>query len=252
MLDGSPQGKTAYLSQPYYVVPEGRPADYRGYPAMNANQVMDLVMASAGKGHQIIAHANGDAAADQLIEAVQAMQAAQPGRDHRTVMIHAQTVREDQLDAMAELGIVPSFFSAHTFFWGDWHRDSVLGPERGARISPAASALAREIPFTLHSDAPVVPPDAMRLVSSVVTRKTRSGQVLGPEQRIDIMQALAALTRNGARQYFEERDKGTLEVGKLADLVILDRDPRRVPPDELATLPVRETWSRGRRIHPMP
>ena len=141
VLDGSPQGKTAYLSQPYHVPPAGKDGTYRGYPTFADDAVDAMVKTYLDAGIPILAHANGDAAADQLIGAVAA---AHPRIDHRTVVIHAQTLREDQLDALQSLGMIPSFFSAHVFFWGDWHRDSVLGQERGARISPTRSAHAAE------------------------------------------------------------------------------------------------------------
>jgi len=134
------------------------------------------------------------------------------------------------------------------FFWGDWHRDSVLGPERGARISPTRSAADRGIRFTIHNDAPVVPPDMIRLLWATSARTTRSGVVLGPDQRMTVYESLAAATRNAAYQYFEEGRKGTLAAGKQADLVILSEDPLPVPPEELLRLAVSETWSRGRQV----
>ena len=164
-------------------------------------------------------------------------------------MIHAQTVRDDQLDRMLELGMVPSFFSAHTFFWGDWHRDSVLGLARAQRISPTRSTIDRGLPFTVHNDAPVVPPDMIRLLWATTNRVTRSGQVLGAEQRLTTLEALAAMTRNAAYQYFEEDRKGTLETGKLADLVILSANPLDMKIEDLLTLEVEETWSHGRRVY---
>ncbi|MGE0624542.1 MAG: amidohydrolase [Pseudomonadales bacterium] len=246
LLDGSPQGKTAYLTRPYFVPPDGKPADYRGYPTYPDEKVNAMVNAYLDAGIPIIAHANGDAAADQLLAAVSA---AEPGADHRTVMIHAQTVRDDQLDGMKALGVIPSFFSTHVFFWGDWHRDSVLGPERGARISPTRSATVRDIPFTIHNDAPVVPPDVIRLLWATTARTTRSGAVLGADQGLTVYEALTATTRNAARQYFEEDRKGTLAAGMQADLVILSEDPLSVPPEDLLRVQVSETWSRGRQVY---
>ncbi len=244
-LDGSPQGKTAYLTRPYHVPPPGKPDDYRGYPTYPDEQVRLLVGGYLGAGIPLLAHANGDAAADQLIDAVAA---AATGSDHRTVMIHAQTVREDQLERMAGLGMIPSFFVTHTFFWGDWHRDSVLGPERAARISPTRSAADRGMHFTVHNDAPVVPPDMIRLLWSATTRTTRSGAVLGADQRLTIFEALAAMTRDAAYQYFEEDRKGTLAVGRQADLVVLSANPLRTAPRDLLSLKVVATWSRGERV----
>jgi hypothetical protein len=248
VLDGSPQGKTAYLTKPYLVPPPGQKPDYRGYPIFPQAFVDAALARFLPAGIPVLAHANGDAAEDMLIEAVTSALALAPGADHRTVMIHAQTLREDQLDQMRALRMIPSFFSAHPFYWGDWHRDSVLGPERAARISPTRSALERGIPFTIHNDAPVVPPDSIRLLWSTVNRQTRSGKTLGAEQRVSTLEALRALTVNGAHQYFEEAKKGSLTVGKRADLVVLSEDPLALAPERLLELRVMETVARGRVV----
>ncbi len=247
ILDGSPQGKTAYLTRPYALPPSGQGADYRGYPIFQQPVLDALVARPLAAGVPVLAHANGDAAADMLIDAVAA--SGEADRDHRLVMIHAQTVREDQLQRMLDLGMIPSFYSAHTFYWGDWHRDSVLGPERAARISPTRSARDLGLHFTVHNDSPVVPPDMIRLLWATTNRVTRSGQVLGADQRIPVRDALAAVTREAAYQSFDEAIKGTLAPGKLADLVILSADPVGTPPEELLGLQVVETWSRGQRVY---
>jgi predicted amidohydrolase YtcJ len=248
-LDGSPQGKTAWLSEPYRVPPAGRGEDYAGSPAMTDEQASAFVDEAFKNGWQILVHCNGDAAADQFIRAVRLATAKYGPGDRRPVMIHAQTVREDQLDAMKELGIIPSFFGMHTYYWGDWHRDSVLGPERASRISPAASALKRAIPFTQHHDAPVALPSAIMVLFSQVNRVTRSGQVLGPEQRVSVMDAIKSITINAAHQYFEERTKGSLEPGKLADFVILDQNPLTVDPMKIKDIKVVETIKEGKTIY---
>lgn len=245
MLDGSPQGKTAYLSKPYHVPPAGKGSDYVGYPSINQLQTDTLVRAYLAEQVPIIAHANGDAAAEMLIDAVDA---AAPQHDHRTVMIHAQTVREDQLTRMKTLHMIPSYFSTHTFYWGDWHRDSVLGKERGQRISPMASTQQRGMVFTVHNDAPVVPPDMIRLLWASTNRQTRSGRILGPEQRLSIYDALRAMTINAAYQHFEEHEKGTIEVGKQADLVVLSRNPLTMAPADLLELQITATYAHGQQI----
>lgn len=245
MLDGSPQGKTAYMTQPYLIPPHGQDGDYRGYPAIPQARVNELVAQFGHAGIKMLAHANGDAAADMLINAVRA---AGFNSDHRTVMIHAQTVREDQLTDMKTLGMIPSFFSAHSFYWGDWHRDSVFGAERALRISPTASTVARNMVFTLHNDAPIVPPDMIRLLWATTNRITRSGKVLGANQRISTYDALRGMTSHAAYQHFEEADKGTIEIGKLADLVVLSEDPLSTPKAALLRLRVEATYSRGSQV----
>lgn len=245
MLDGSPQGKTAYLTKPYLVPPHGQTAEYRGYPSIPARDINRLVMQSFKREIPVLAHANGDAAADLLIDAVKSAHAS---HDHRTVVIHAQTLREDQLDDMKQLEMIPSYFSAHVFYWGDWHRDSVLGEARAFRISPTKSTVDRGMTFTIHNDTPVVPPDMMRLIWATTNRKTRSGQVLGEAQRISTLDAIKAVTIHAAYQYFEEDNKGSIKPGKQADLVILSRNPLQTSQDQLRDIEIIKTISRGKTV----
>ncbi|GJE38622.1 amidohydrolase [Methylobacterium persicinum] len=248
-IDGSPQGKTAFLSQPYYKPPDGKGPDYRGYAAITKEQIVGAVDLAFANGWQILTHANGDAAVDWLIEAVAAGTAKHGPGDRRAVLDHGQTTRLDQLPKLKELAILPSFFPMHTYYWGDWHRDSVLGPERAARISPCRSARTLGLIFTTHHDAPVANPDSIRVLSATVTRVTRSGHVLGPEERVDTLTALKAMTLWPAIQYFEEADKGTITPGKLADFVVLSENPLAVKPEDLITLKVVETIKEGKSIH---
>lgn len=169
--------------------------------------------------------------------------------DRRSVMIHAQTVREDQLDSMKVLGIIPSFFSMHTFYWGDWHDQETLGRERAFRISPTQSALKRGMIFTEHHDAPVANPDAIRILSATVNRVSRSGVVIGPDQRVTVYQGLKSITDWAAYAAFEENLKGTLSAGKLADFVILDKNPLKIDPNQINGLRVMETIKEGKTIY---
>jgi predicted amidohydrolase YtcJ len=248
-LDGSPQGKTAWLTQPYFKVPEGKAPDYRGYAQFTDEQTNGFVDLAFKNGWQLLAHVNGDAAIDQLISAVRLAEKKYGMADRRTVAIHAQTARLDQVEAFRELGIIPSFFPMHTFYWGDWHRDSVLGPERAVNISPTGWAVERSMIFTSHHDAPVAMPDPMRVLSATVNRVTRSGQVLGPEHRSLPLVALKAHTLWSAYQHFEEKSKGSLEVGKLADFVVLDGNPLTVDPMKIAEIRVVETIKEGRTVY---
>lgn len=251
-LDGSPQGKTAWLTKPYFKAPPGQKDEYVGYPAMTDEQATAYVEKAFANGWQLLTHVNGDAAADQLIKAVRAAEKKYGRADRRPVAIHAQTARLDQVEAFKELGIIPSFFPMHTFYWGDWHRDSVLGPERAANISPTGWALARGIVFTSHHDAPVALPDSMRVLDATVNRVTRSGKVLGPEQRVSPLVALKAQTIWAAYQCFEEKTKGTIDVGKLADFTVLDQNPLTIDPLKIASIKVVGTIKEGRSVYTAP
>ena len=248
-LDGSPQGRTAWMTKPYFKPPPGQKDDYLGYPAMTDEQAIGYVDKAFANGWQILAHVSGDAAIDQFIKAVRAAEKKYGMADRRPVAIHAHTARLDQLEAFKELGIMPSFFPMHTFYWGDWHRDTVFGPERGANISPTGWALERGMIFTSHHDAPVAKPDSMRVLDATVNRVTRSGQVLGPQQRVSPLVGLKAQTIWSAYQHFEEKTKGSIEVGKLADFVVLDQNPLTVDPLKIAGIKVLETIKEGATVY---
>lgn len=247
-LDGSPQGKTAWLSQPYYVPPEGKPASYRGYPAVTEQQALDAVELAFRNDWQIEVHANGDAAIDLLIGAVREATVKHGAKDRRPVLIHGQTTRMDQLDDLKTLGVVPSLFPMHTFYWGDYHRDSVLGPRRAEIISPCHSVLRRGMRFTTHHDAPVANPDSMRVLSATVTRRTRSGDILGADECVPVDIALNAMTLWAAWQHYEDDRKGSLAVGKLADLALLDANPLTIDPDRLAGIKVQAAYKEGEEV----
>ena len=136
----------------------------------------------------------------------------------------------------------------HTFYWGDWHRSHTVGPEAAENISPTGWLVERGMKFGTHHDAPVAFPDSMRVLDATVTRRTRSGYVLGPEHRVDVLTALKAMTIWPAWQHFEEHEKGSIEVGKLADFVILSDDPTAVAPETLADLDVLVTVKEDRVV----
>ena len=248
-LDGSPQGKTAWLSHPYHIVPSGEPKDYHGYESMTDEEAYKHVADAYANNLQIMSHCNGDSAIDQYIKAVKRANAEFGNDDRRTIIIHAQTAREDQLDSFVEEKIWPSFFPMHTFYWGDYHVNSVLGKERAYKISPTNTALKKGLKFTSHHDAPVALPSSIRVLSATVTRMSRSGAVIGPEERVTTYQGLKSLTDWAAYQHFEEATKGTIEKGKVADFVILDKNPLKIETTELENLQVLETIKSGKSIY---
>jgi len=189
---------------------------------------------------QVIAHCNGDMACGQFIEGVERI------GNRRAVIIHAQLIRENQLDKVKEYGMIPSFFVGHIYHWGDVHIEN-LGLGRAEKISPLKSALDRDILFTLHQDSPVTEPDMFETIWCAVTRQTKNGITLGKSERIDRLSALRAVTYNAACQYGEEDFKGSIRVGAAADLIITDDDPLKA--ENIRKIRVLETIKRGKTVY---
>jgi len=244
-IDGSPQGFTAFRDRPYYDPVGDYASFYKGYAAVTNEQVMDAIDWAFENNIQILTHSNGEAASDLLIAAVKDATTRHGEADRRAVLIHGQFLREDQVDSLKALNIFPSIFPMHTFYWGDWHRDHTVGPVLAENISPTGWIRQRGMIFGTHHDAPVAFPDSMRVLDATVTRRTRSGDILGPAQRVDVMTALKAMTIWPAWQHFEANSKGSIEAGKLADFVILSKDPTAVDPETLDTLKVLMTIKEG-------
>lgn len=237
--DGSIQAHTAYLSEPYHTVHPTRPKskDYRGFLAIDEDVLERQIQTLHASGRQCAIHCNGDASLDEVLKALQKVE-RNSLHDLRHIIIHCQTVRNDQLELMKKLGVYASFFPAHIYVWGDRHSSHFLGPERASRISPSKSSNALEMPFSLHNDAPVTPISPLGLVASAVNRKTYCGKVLGKEQKIDVYDALLGVTRHAAWQYHLDDYLGTIEQGKLADLVILKENPLKVQTEKISSIKV--------------
>ena len=247
--DGSLQGYTGFLSEPYHTVPESYPPEYLGFPTLSAQALSEQVVRFHCQDIQVAIHANGDAAIGVSLDAVAAAREQCPEIQQRPVLIHAQMASTAQLQRMAELRVTPSFFNTHVYYWGDRHRDIFLGPERAERISPLAEADQLGLPFTLHADSPVVPFYPLQLVWNAVHRQTASGQLLGADQAVTVERALQAVTVDAARQLGVQEDVGQLRPGLRADLVWLDRDPRESIAD-WKSIQVRGVWVDGVRRFP--
>lgn len=247
-LDGSPQGKTAYFTTPYLTGGPGGEKDWRGQPGFPEDQVKAFVKKVYDLGLPVNIHANGDAAIDMLLRAHEFAAAGDLSRQRHVTVIHSQFVRPDQLDKYKVYSLTPSLFTLHTFYFGDTH---VLnrGREQAFFESPMRAALDRGLRPTNHTDFVVAPLDQMFVIWTAVNRISRGGVVIGPDQRITPMEALKAITINAAYQYSEEASKGSLEPGKLADLVILDRNPLTVDPMTIKDIRVIETIKEGKTIY---
>lgn len=246
--DGSIQGYTGYLSQHYHT-PFNGDLTYRGFARFTREELAARVLQVHKSGRQMMIHANGDAAIADVLYAYRKAQEAFPRKDARQVIIHSQMMREDQLDEVKRLNVIPSFFVLHTYYWGDRHRFIFLGKNRADRISPTRSAKDRGLLYTIHTDTPIVPMEPMRLIWSAVNRITTSGMVLGAAQRIPVTDALRATTINAAYQNFEEKERGSIEVGKYADLVILSDNIVKVDPMAIKDIKVLETIVEGKSVY---
>ncbi len=244
VTDGAIPLYTAFLSTPYQTVPAGKSASVRGSPKFLEKELIQKIQKWHDKGWQLAFHANGDAAIDRVLNAVELAQGKNFKEDHRHILVHSQMIQTEQLDRVKQLGMTVSFFPAHIYYWGDRHRKLFLGEQRASHINPLKTATDKGVRFTIHSDSPVTPVKTMELINSAVNRLTRSNHVLGEEEKISVLQALRATTIDAAWQIFREDEIGSLESGKLADFAILSENPVDNP-ERLNMIQIEETWIGG-------
>jgi hypothetical protein len=245
VADGSNQGFTGLQRKPYLN------SDSKGVAYMTPEELTAAALDRAAKGWQLAIHGNGDAAIDRILDACEAVHKA--GHDMKKVRArieHCSMLHDNQIARMKRLGVSASFLIGHVHFWGVWMRDRVFGPERVQLLGRCRSVEEAGIGFTLHSDFMVTDPDPLHMIEMAVTRRTwkEPDFVLNPAERISVESAIRAVTSEAAWQLFSDHEIGSLEAGKLADFVILDRDPRKVDPDQIKTIKVLETWMDGRRV----
>ncbi|WP_305092906.1 amidohydrolase [Prescottella sp. R16] len=245
--DGSIQLHTGALSEPYHDLD----GCHCGEMAIPSGDLDEMVAQCHAAGLQVAVHTNGDHAIDLALDAIEKAVAATGaglpgGLQHR--LEHVQTLREDQIRRMSELGVAASVFVNHVYYWGDRHRDRFLGPDRGSRISPLASITAAGLRFALHCDSPVTPVHPLFTIGTAVNRVTRSGDVLGPEQRIDAATAVSGYTTAAARLVGEDDVKGAIAPGLFADFVVLDGDPLSCEPSAIGDVAVLTTVVGGRVV----
>lgn len=247
-IDGSPQGRTALFTTPYLTGGPSGEENWLGESTFSQDEVNQMLKNVYDKGLQSTFHANGDGAIDMCIKAHEFASNGNPTKERRTTIIHSQFVRPDQLDKYVEYNMIPSLYTEHTFFFADAHIKN-RGLEQASFISPMKTAISKGLKPTNHTDFNVAPIDQMMVVWTAVNRVSRNGEVIGADERISPYQALKAITINAAYQYFEEAKKGTLENGKLADLVILDNNPLKVDPMKIKEIKVLETIKEGETIY---
>jgi hypothetical protein len=247
-IDGSPQGRTAAFTTPYLTGGPGGEKDWKGeltFPQEVINQAVKRVY---DLGLPLNLHANGDAAIDAFFKAHEFAAGGDLSKDRKVTMIHAQFTRKDQIPKYVEYKIRPSYYSLHTYYFADAHIAN-RGPEQAQYISPMRDSIDAGLHPTNHTDFVVAPLDQMFMLWSAVNRISRSGKEIGPGQRVSPLEGLKAMTIWAAEQYGEEAVKGTLQSGKLADLVILDGNPLKVEPLAIKDIKVVETIKEGQTIY---
>ncbi|EUA92008.1 amidohydrolase family protein [Mycobacterium ulcerans str. Harvey] len=250
-LDGSPQGRTAFFTTPYLADGPGGEKNWSGELPFSQETVNGWFKRVYDLGLPLNIHANGDGAIDVLLAAHEYAAADDPTKDRHTTVIHSQFVRRDQLAKYVEYNLIPSLFTEHAFYFGDTHV-RLRGKEQAHFLSPMRAAIDMGLRPTNHTDFNVTPLDQMFVLWTAVNRVSRSGEVIGADQRVTAVEALKAITINAAYQYSEEQSKGSITVGKLADLVIVDNNPLTVDPMKLKDIAVLETIKEGRTVYREP
>ena len=233
MTDGSIQGFTGRLKWPGYF--NGKPNGIWNLPPQT---LTNMVEAYHLAGLQMHMHTNGDEASELMIDAIEKALHKSPRPDHRHTLTHCQMADESQFRRMAQLGICSNLFANHIYYWGDQHYCQTMGPDRAMRMDACATAKRIGVPFTIHSDAPVTPLDPLFTAWCAVNRQTASGRILGPNERIDVEDALRAITLGAAFTLRLDHLVGSIEPGKYADFAVLDDDPTTVPVEALKDVPV--------------
>jgi predicted amidohydrolase YtcJ len=247
-IDGSPQGRTAAFTTPYLTGGPGGEEDWKGQLAALPPVIESAVRGLYDLGVPLNLHANGDAAIDAFLRVHEKVAAEDLTKDRRVTLIHAQFTRKDQIAKFAEYRIRPSFYTLHTYYFAEAHVAN-RGEKQAMYISPMRDAIDAGLHPTNHTDFVVAPLDQMFMLWSAVNRISRAGAQIGPDQRVTVLEGLKAMTVWPAEQYGEEASKGSLVVGKRADLVILDRNPLKVEPMALKDIRVLETIKDGKSVY---
>lgn len=247
VTDGSPQGRTAAFTSPYLTDGPAGQKQWRGELSFPQSVINECVKKVYDGGATLFVHCNGDAAIDSLLEAHRFASGDDPSKPRGTVGVHSQFIRRDQLEKFKAWSITPSFFTLHCFYFGDTHVAN-RGRAQADFISPMKSARALGLRPANHTDFNVSPLNQLFTIHTAVNRLSRSGQLIGADERISAIEALEAITIDGARLYGEEKSKGSIEVGKLADLVVLSADPIKAPPSAIESIRVEETIKEGKTV----
>ena len=249
--DGAPQLRLAYFTKPYADT-SGFPKDWRGMAVASQDLIDRYAKLAYEKNIQYFGYSNGDAGIDMTLSGIaKAIQETGITENRRTVISHSFFVRDDQLNLYKTNKILAQFMPNHIWMYGDVYR-KILGDERASNLVPLNLAQTKGVQFGIHNDTPSSGPSALFTIWTSVNRKTYEGDILGADQRIDPYIALRAFTSVPASMYREEASKGSIATGKLADMVILDRNPLKVDPMEIKEIQIVKTIKNGKDLYVRP
>lgn len=250
-LDGSPQGRTAFFTTPYLTGGPSGEKNWKGEPTFPQDLANKMFKKVYDMNVPLLVHCNGDASIDAFLTAYEFARAGDYSKSWNVTTIHTQFIRKDQIAKFVQYKIRPSFYTLHTFYFADAHIAN-RGREQAMYISPMRDAIDAGLRPTNHTDFVVAPLDQMMMLYSAVNRISRAGAEIGLDQRVTPYEGLKCMTEWAAEQYGEQASKGTLEAGKRADLVILNKDPLQVDPKAIKDIKVVETIKDGVSIFPAP
>lgn len=242
MCDGSISERTARLNEPYV----GRPDDY-GILVTGEEKLYEYASNAHRSGWQIGTHANGDYAIGLVLRVYERLQREQPRNDPRFRIEHCTVLNDDLIGRIRALEAIPTPFASYVYYRGEIMAE--YGEQRVEKMFALRSLLDAGIRAAPGSDYPPGPYEPMMGLQSAVTRADMTGRVWGPRQRITVEEAIRCATLHGAYASYEEDLKGSLEPGKLADLVVLGQDPLAVDPFALVDVPVERTMVGGRWVY---
>ncbi|HSP55677.1 MAG TPA: amidohydrolase, partial [Dehalococcoidia bacterium] len=249
--DGSPYSGTMLLDEPYLdsqlcCDTLGIAPGTRGHANVGKDELRAMLAGFRRRGWQVMTHTQGDRSTREVLDAYEEALRGIEDTDHRWRLEHCALITSEDMARARRLGVALSFHANHVYYYGPELRESILGPERAERLMPVGTAIRLGHRVSLHTDSPMYPPEPLRLMRTVVTRQTRTGEKLRASEAITAHEALRAVTIDAAWQLFAEERCGSIEVGKYADFAVLERNPLEVPPEELDTIAVTGTWLGGR------
>ena len=242
VADGAISGRTARLSQPYI----GSPNDYGTFSA-SEEELYEYGRKGYAAGWQLGTHANGDVAIERVLNVYERLNREIPRKDPRFRIEHCTLVNDSIIQRMKALNVIPTPFSTYVYYHGE--KMQYYGKERLEHMFALRTFLDAGLHPTQASDYPPGEFAPMMALQSEVTRMDMKGNVWGASQKVSVQEAIRVGTINGAYASYEEKLKGSIEPGKLADLVVLGRDPFREDPSTLVTMPVERTMTGGKWVY---